>query len=118
MTTPREGWVSLLNTRKDHYIVDDRSLCGRWGFLGKSDRLAPDAGPNPNDCRECRRKLERRQKVATIAAAVGQSFVYRGNKVTLVAFKDRGQPLGIDCTVQDAHGWQSTCFFSDLERIG
>jgi hypothetical protein len=48
------GWPGL--SRKAHYFVGSRSLCGRWMYTGR--RLAgPEAKPSPDDCKECGRRL-------------------------------------------------------------
>ena len=50
-----EGWVSLLNSPKWHYIRDGMSLCRKWVYFGKefSDCDAPNT---PTDCKTCRKK--------------------------------------------------------------
>lgn len=58
--TEKEGWALPMNTRKYHYFVGKKSLCGRWMFFGD---LQPDDGEEgPDDCKACRRKLEKRKK--------------------------------------------------------
>lgn len=59
-----EGWTWLVNATKWHYFVDGRSLCGRWMTFVRASELEPDTGPGPDDCRECRRRLDKRQAAA------------------------------------------------------
>jgi len=58
--TKNEGWAMPGNTKKYHYFVDKRSLCGSWMFLGELQ--ADDGKEGPNDCKTCRRKLEKRKE--------------------------------------------------------
>jgi len=51
-----EGWVWLLNATKCHYMVDGRSLCGKWMYLGANYEQRP---ANNGDCATCRKKHER-----------------------------------------------------------
>jgi len=51
-----EGWVWLLNATKSHYMVDGRSLCGKWAYLGIDYEQRP---ANNGDCATCRKKHER-----------------------------------------------------------
>jgi len=63
MPTPdvkKEGWSWLINSSRDHYFVEGRSLCGKWGVLGYGDcNDVPTVNP---PCATCRKKLERRKK--------------------------------------------------------
>lgn len=55
-----EGWGWPSDSRKAHYFAaDGRSLCGKWGRFG----LPLTAGDyeSPDDCADCRRRLNKRQ---------------------------------------------------------
>jgi hypothetical protein len=55
----REGWWMPFRSRKYHYFVKGRSLCGGWGFPDHS-ALEPDTGnmeKGPDDCAACFKKL-------------------------------------------------------------
>lgn len=60
---PDEGWVWFLNSRKAHYIVESRALCGRWLYLGREHEQGKD--DSPDNCVECRRKLLKRREKAS-----------------------------------------------------
>lgn len=50
------GWVYLLNSKKEHYMVNGKSLCGRWMVLSEGGVVKR----NPNkktDCKTCLKKL-------------------------------------------------------------
>lgn len=60
-----EGWWYPMNSRKAHYMVDNRSLCGRWGAWTNlpQDVLLPDTNSaGPDDCAECGRRLAKRRE--------------------------------------------------------
>lgn len=59
MAINREGWVAMLNTRKWHYIVDTKSLCGGWMYLGS--RFEQGNDDSPDNCKKCVHKLKVRQ---------------------------------------------------------
>lgn len=53
-----EGWGWPLNSRKAHYFVEGRSLCGGWMFFGQP---TPNQAPgSPDDCKACVKKLAKR----------------------------------------------------------
>ena len=51
-----QGWVWLANAVKEHYVVEGRSLCGKWMYLGTNYEQRP---ANNRDCATCRKKYER-----------------------------------------------------------
>lgn len=55
---PFRGWAWPSNSRKAHYFVNGRSLCGRWGFLGQNGDSNQGTGSKvgPDDCVACWRK--------------------------------------------------------------
>ena len=61
---PREGWMAEKpqHTRRYHYILDTRALCGRYGFY-QADLMPspPNATRGPEDCAECFKRLQRRE---------------------------------------------------------
>lgn len=54
-----EGWGWPLLSRKSHYFVKDRALCGGWIYAGQ---LENDKHDSPDNCRTCRTKRETRVK--------------------------------------------------------
>jgi hypothetical protein len=66
-----EGWSRIIPpSRKSHYFVKGRSLCGRYGFPPLP--LNPDDYKSPDDCAACRKKLTLRQ-LDQVARKLGQS---------------------------------------------
>lgn len=60
----KEGWQRPPPSRKFHYYVEGRSLCGGWGFPDYSN-LDADTGNKEayeEDCVSCFRKLVKRRK--------------------------------------------------------
>lgn len=60
----KEGWVTLSNSPKFHYVVEGKSLCNRWMYLG-SDFSADDGVENKDDCKACRKAFLKRQSQFT-----------------------------------------------------
>ena len=58
MVENKEGWTWLSNSRKWHYFVDNRSLCGKFGLLS-SPKLEQGNDTSPDNCMACRKKLEK-----------------------------------------------------------
>ena len=58
----KKGWNWLINSRKQHYFVEGRSLCGRWLCLGNDYTDDPD--PRYDCCKGCEKKLKRVDKDA------------------------------------------------------
>jgi len=58
---PKEGWAWALNWRKAHYIVNGRSLCGHWMYLG--NKLEQGKDNSPDNCVSCKRKLKKLKEV-------------------------------------------------------
>ena len=56
-----EGW-GVLTGRKAHYYRQTFSLCRKRGFY--TGPLEPDDGPSPDDCAQCRRRLEAERRKA------------------------------------------------------
>jgi len=57
----REGWTWLRNSRKWHYFVDNRSLCGRW-MLFTAPGLEQGNDNSSDNCAMCQKKLIARKK--------------------------------------------------------
>ena len=53
-----EGWGFPYLSKKAHWFIESRSLCGKWMYMGV---LHPDLFESPDDCAACRRKLEPRK---------------------------------------------------------
>jgi hypothetical protein len=50
------GWGWPFLSKKAHYFVDSRALCGKWMFTG--ELTSPDdVGGRADDCRGCCKKL-------------------------------------------------------------
>ena len=60
------GWAFPNGSRKAHYFVETRSLCGKWGFyMG----LTEDSNyESPDNCAECKRRRIGRVRVLDQAA--------------------------------------------------
>jgi hypothetical protein len=58
MNKEKEGWSWLFNSRVEHYFVEGKSLCGKWGILGYGDC----AEHTNNPCDACMKKLEKRKQ--------------------------------------------------------
>jgi hypothetical protein len=56
----KEGWTWLFNSPKWHYMVDGRSLCGRWMILGSGD-LEQGNNESVDNCKACMKKLQMRE---------------------------------------------------------
>jgi hypothetical protein len=50
------GWPGL--SKKSHYFIEGRSLCGKWIFMGA---LTTVDFKSPDDCADCRRRLTKMQ---------------------------------------------------------
>lgn len=61
-----EGWKYLVNSSKFHYFVNGRSLCNRWATLSDFG-LKQDEFPSPDDCKVCRKKLDKRKEHEAVA---------------------------------------------------
>jgi hypothetical protein len=58
MAELKEGWgVIAPGTRKAHYYRETFSLCRTRGFY--RGPLEPDDKPSPDDCKACRRVLDK-----------------------------------------------------------
>lgn len=56
MSETKEGWTWLINSRKDHYFRDCKSLCGKWMIFGSNSL---EKGMSNNACATCKKKLEK-----------------------------------------------------------
>ena len=61
--TAAEGWVHFLNATKWHYVREGRSLCRRWGYLGRA--FEPEDVESPDNCRECWRRRQKEKEKET-----------------------------------------------------
>ncbi|OYD16962.1 hypothetical protein CH330_01450 [candidate division WOR-3 bacterium JGI_Cruoil_03_51_56] len=60
----KEGWGFASNWRKAHYIINGRSLCGKWMFLGELEQGNDDSLDN---CTACKKALQKRRAKAKLA---------------------------------------------------
>jgi hypothetical protein len=58
-----EGWTWLINSKKWHYFVNGRSLCGKFGLIGRPE-LEQGNDDSPDNCTACRKKLKKRKNEA------------------------------------------------------
>lgn len=58
------GWGWPMNSKKAHYFIEGRSLCGKWGFFGD---LTANEAHSPDDCADC---TKRRAKMVECAGKV------------------------------------------------
>ena len=68
-TSDADGWWAYpLNARKAHFFVENRSLCGRWMFLGQQPDQPQGMGesPGPDDCAACHAKATARRDAKEI----------------------------------------------------
>ena len=56
----KEGWGFPSQSRKWHYFTNGRSLCGKFGWFDK-DHLEDGNDNSPDNCKECKRRLEKRK---------------------------------------------------------
>jgi len=57
LKTTIEGWGFPLLSKKAHYFVDGRALCGKWWFGGELEQGNNDSSDN---CKECVRRFKKR----------------------------------------------------------
>ena len=60
MKKEKEGWTWLTNSKKWHYFIDGRSLCGRFMVLGRPE-LEQGNNNSSDNCKACVKKLEKRK---------------------------------------------------------
>lgn len=53
---PKQGWWLPMNSKKAHYIMSNRSLCGKWGYLGSGESLEDNNHDSRDNCADCRKK--------------------------------------------------------------
>lgn len=54
----KEGWAFPGLSRKAHYFVDKRSLCGKWLYFEELEQGNDDS---PDNCTACKKALQRRK---------------------------------------------------------
>lgn len=55
----KKGWGNLFNSRKWHYFIEGKSLCGKWMLMGNGN-LVDGQNDSPDNCAACRKKLAAR----------------------------------------------------------
>ena len=53
----KEGWVACQGSKKWHYMINGRSLCRKFGFLGNEDNLEQGKDNSPDTCTPCKNAL-------------------------------------------------------------
>ncbi|MGB9825256.1 MAG: hypothetical protein ACPLRU_01170 [Desulfofundulus sp.] len=56
----KQGWAWLINSRKWHYFIDGKSLCGKYLLIG-SPELEQGNDDSPENCAACRKALKKLQ---------------------------------------------------------
>lgn len=59
----KKGWGWPSNSKKAHYFVNGRALCGKWMFFGTVDD-ANAGSKGGDDCATCRKKYDATHKPA------------------------------------------------------
>jgi len=59
---PPRGWGFPRLSKKAHYFVDGRSLCGKWLFTGDLEDSNDDSPDNCTACKKAVRKLREKEK--------------------------------------------------------
>jgi hypothetical protein len=57
----KEGWGPPSQSRKWHYFISGRSLCGKFGWFDK-DPLDTGNDNSPDNCAACKKKLAKLKK--------------------------------------------------------
>jgi len=57
-----EGWGWLTNSRKWHYFVDGKSLCGKWWAPWLRNDVEQGNNDSPDNCAECKRRLKKHKE--------------------------------------------------------
>jgi len=52
------GWWWPPNSKKAHYFVDGRSLCGRWASLRSKREYDDSDDEHPDNCAECMQRVK------------------------------------------------------------
>ena len=56
MSTAKQGWWWPNNSLKRHYMLDHRSLCGKWACIGTPADLDDSNDVSPNNCKACQQR--------------------------------------------------------------
>lgn len=59
------GWQRPHGSRKWHYFVDGRSLCGKWVWFSP-ERLVNDINTGPDDCKACVYRFHKKTTLGTV----------------------------------------------------
>ena len=65
MNNKKEGWGQAPGSPKWHYFRNQDSLCRKYGFRTKDDDLEQGNDNSPDNCKACRRALEKERKPET-----------------------------------------------------
>lgn len=58
-----KGWGFPANSRKAHYFVDGRSLCGKWMYFGSLEDSNDNSSDNCTACKKAVQKLRAKEAV-------------------------------------------------------
>ena len=67
MSKVKEGWTWVVGSPKWHYIRDHVSICRKWLLLGDPE-LEQGNDTSADNCKACRKKLERENAKRTASA--------------------------------------------------
>ena len=54
-----EGWVSLSNSRKFHYVIDKMTLCKKFLYMGNTFEGVWTGNATTDDCAACVKNLQK-----------------------------------------------------------
>ncbi|MBA7491660.1 hypothetical protein ES702_02208 [subsurface metagenome] len=66
----KRGWGWPRNSRKTHYFIDGRSLCGKWMFFGKLEDSQDNSPDNCVSCTKAIKKLREKEKKSMLKDVV------------------------------------------------
>lgn len=57
----REGWISILNSRKYHYCINGETVCRQFMYLGNDYQSVWNGKFTKEDCTKCIKFLQKRE---------------------------------------------------------
>ena len=72
----KQGWGYPANSRKAHYFVKNRSLCGKMLYFGDLEDSNDDSSDNCTSCKKAVKKRREKEKKPLLKDIV----VYRGKR--------------------------------------
>ena len=59
---PREGWISIMNSKKYHYVIGNMTVCKKFLYLGKEIDGPWTGKTGDDDCKACVKFLQKRDE--------------------------------------------------------